>query len=444
MFPSLPTFFRKYDLNADVRTLLLLRKSVERGLVHTLGDLYLVLKGLVTNDPKDYGPFTTAFYEYFLDVEIKKGERLENAIARSEAFKEWRKDYLEDGEIPNSEKIQELVDKFLDEVHLTTYDIQKVLSGAEILKNDDPNRVDDGGQAPGSGDGRVDKMADYSDISLEELRKRMEQVAAQQNENHEGGDHWIGQGGMSPFGQNGAANGGIRVGGGGGGKMARAVVGNPNFYPVDTKATLSDDNIDIALASLKGIEDETTEMLLDIPQTIVEGVKMGGLFLPHIKEKTDQKVQVILMIDNGGYSMTPYIKAVQKLFSKMKLRFAHDLKVYYYHNTIYGGAWTDVRRTQFVSIDKIASLDKNYSFFVIGDADMAPYELSESSKRDWGKLKKHFARMVWLNPLALRIWAMSETVNSLKRMIPMYPLTPEGIEKSVELMNKKRKYYKVR
>ena len=86
--------------------------------------------------------------------------------------------------------------------------------------------------------------------------------------------------------------------------------------------------------------------------------------MPYEKENITQKVQVILLIDNGGWSMSPYIRSVTKLFGKMKRRFAHDLKTYYYHNTIYGGAYSDVGRSKFESIDKITRLDKNYSVFV--------------------------------------------------------------------------------
>ena len=91
MFESLPEHFRQYKLKADVRTLMLVRKSMEKGLVNTLGDLYLVLKGLLTNDPKDYGPFTTAFYQYFLNIDIKNGEQLDGAILRTETFKGLKK-----------------------------------------------------------------------------------------------------------------------------------------------------------------------------------------------------------------------------------------------------------------------------------------------------------------------------------------------------------------
>jgi hypothetical protein len=266
---------------------------MDKNLVKTLGDMYLVLRSFIANSPKDFGPFATAFYEYFLDIDIKKGETLNSAILRSETFKEWREGYEETIDFDKNEDISKLIDQFLDEVHLTTFDIEKMVSGEDILNNDDPDRLDTATQDDEDAT-RTNKMGDYSDISLEELRKRMERVAAQQKRKHRGGNHWIGQGGYSPYGNGGAAKGGIRVGGAGGGKMARAIIGDPNFYPADAKALLSDNNIDAALATLKGIEDETSEMLLDIPNTISEGVKMGGLFLPIQKEKTQQKIQVDL------------------------------------------------------------------------------------------------------------------------------------------------------
>jgi len=375
-----------------------------------------------------------AFYDYFLDIDIKQGEKLENAIARSETFKEWKSKYL--GEYDH-DLVPEMVEKFLDEVHMTSFDIQQVLDGADILNEDDPNRMDDNGPDDGSLEQDVTKMADYSNVSMEELKKRMEKVLEQQRRKHKGGSHWIGEEGMSPYGQKGAAKGGIRTGSQGGGKRARAVIGDRRFYPVDKKAKLSDDNIDVALTLLKGIEEESHEMKLNIPTTITEGVKMGGLFLPIIEEHKERKIEVVLLIDNGGYSMTPYIQAVTKLFSKMKRRFTHDLQTYYFHNTIYGGVWSDERRTKHVKMEKVLKLAKKKCVFVIGDADMGPYEVSEASIRDWSNLKDHFKKMVWLNPTIVRLWGMSDTIPMFRKLFPMFPLTPEGVEKAVMEMNKK-------
>jgi uncharacterized protein with von Willebrand factor type A (vWA) domain len=443
MFSSLPQYLREQKLLGDVRTLLLLKKSMERGLINTLGDLYLVLKGLVTTAPKEIGPFTVAFYQYFLDIHIQPGESLDMAVSRSEAFQKW-KNKLELGEeVEEETDVKALVEQFLNEVHLTTYDIRKILSGSDILQNDDPNRPDTEGPDDEPAE-RLDRMADYSNLSLEELLERMRKVMEQQRRKHSGGDHWVGTGGISPYGHSGAAQGGIRVGGQGGGKMARKVMADPHFFPVDTKVTLSDNNIDVALSYLKGIEEESVEQYLDVPETISEGVKEGGLFLPQIREKVDQKVQVLLLIDNGGWSMSPYIASVTKLFSKMKRRFAHDLKTYYYHNTLYGGAYSNPARiyTSFESMDKICSLNNNYAVFIIGDADMAPYELTPESLANWQQLVERFPRVVWLNPMSLRYWAGSYTVNILRQVFEMYPLSPWGIEKGVGFMNKKKKFSK--
>ncbi|MEM6628045.1 MAG: hypothetical protein AAF694_00155 [Bacteroidota bacterium] len=439
MFPSLPAYFRAHKLQADVRTLLLLRKALERGLVHTLGDLYVVLKGIITHDPRDLGPFTVAFYAYFLEVEIKPGESLDQAILRSQAFKEWR-DLQSIEDLPQKEPdVRELIDQFLDEVHLTTFDIKKMLSGQEILNKDDPNQADsDGEEQEGRPPSHIDQAADYRDISLEELMERMKQVMEQQKRNHMGGSHWIGSHGISPYGNSGAAAGGIRVGGKGGGRMARAVVGDKNFYPVDKQKGLKDDNMDAALAALKGIEEDSAEIVLDIPTTIKEGLKNAGIFLPYEKENILQKLQVVLLIDNGGYSMSPYVREVRKLFSKMKTRFAHDMKTYYFHNTIYGGVYEDSMRTKYIPLDKLLNLNPDYSFFVVGDAAMAPYELDYSSQEDWRKLADKFKRIAWLNPVPIREWSFTPTTLWLKQIISMYTLTPYGVEKAVQYMNERK------
>ncbi len=438
MFESLPHTFREYGVPADVRTLLLLRKSIDRGLVNLIGDIYVVLKGICVKDPKLLGPFTQAFYKYFYEINVNKGEKLNSAIARSKAFEDWKESYLEDHPDAEDLDVSELIDQFLNEIHVTSYDINEILSGEDILADDDPDMKDEDGDGEVPEDMKVDKAADYRKVDLEELKRRMQKVMEQQKGKHFGGKHWIGQGGVSPYGNGGAAMGGIRVGGTGGGKMARSVVDDGKFYPVDLNQRLNDNNVDAALSYLKGIREETAQKELNIKKTIKEGLKQGGLFLPIERDIIDRKLQVILLIDNGGYSMDPYIRSVTSLFKKMKTRFAHDLETYYFHNTIYDRVYEDVRRAKRVSIEKILSKDPNYRVFVIGDAAMAPYELSRLSYHNWQLLKDKFDRMVWLNPMHRSEWDYTQTTVLLKDIIPMYTLTPKGIEKAVRDMNKKR------
>jgi hypothetical protein len=437
MFSTLPERFRTHGLSADIRTLLLLQKAIHKNLVRTLGDLYTVLKGVIVKGPQQIGPFTKAFYDYFLGIEIKPNESLNDAILRSEVFKNWR-DNLEINENVETPDVEELVTKFLDEIHLTSYDIKKVLDGKEIFDKDNPDLEDNQSDNPADAAKRqLDNMADYSDLSLEELLERMKKVAEQQKTKHSGGSHWIGTGGISPYGHGGAAKNGVRVGGTGGGKMARAVLNDKNYFPVDLDKLVNDDNIDAALASLKGIVEESAQDKLDVQLTIKEGLKRGGLFIPEIKNVQQEKLQVILLIDNGGYSMSPYVKTIQQLFRKMKTRFAHDLETYYFHNTIYENVYSDVHRVQPVKIEKLLSKDPNYRIFIMGDAAMAPYELTQSTLDVYKKLIKKFKKIAWLNPEPLHYWQSTLTINVLKELVPMYPMTPRGIEDAVREMNKR-------
>ena len=437
MLSSLPEKFRSHGLKADVRTLLLFRKAMQKGLIKTLGDVYNVLKGIIVKEPADIGPFTKAYYEYFLHVPIRPGQTLEDAILRSETFAKWKTRFLDEADRDITD--EELVNTFLDQVHLTSYDIKEVISGKEIWDKDNPDQADSDSLDDDSEPAErvLDKMADYSDLSLEELLERMEKVRDQQRSRHQGGSHWIGTGGISPYGHGGAAMNGIRVGGQGGGKMARKVMGDKNYFPIDRDALLNDNNVDAALASIKGVIEESAIEKLDIPQTIKSGLKRGGLFIPELSSEKSEELKVIVLIDNGGYSMAPYVRSVQNLFRKMKTRFAHDLEVYYFHNTIYDRVYTDERRSKSIPVERLLMHDKSYRVFFIGDSAMAPYELSSLSIHNIKAIGHKFKKSVWLNPEPLKYWPHTYTIQVMKQLIPMFPLTPAGIERAVRAMNAK-------
>lgn len=440
MFTTLPERFKQFHLHVDVRTLLLLQKSIDRSLVRTIGDLYNVLRTFVVKSPELMGPYTRAFYDYFLSIDIRPGEALHDAVLRSETFQQWKEQHQ--GRLNEEDLTREdMASLFLDEVHMTHYDIQKIIDGRALWEQDRGDMAEDDNDAEAGDQEKrpLDRMADYSDLSLEELMQRMKEVLEQQNSKHSGGSHWVGTGGISPYGHGGAAKDGLRVGGSGGGKMARKVMGDANFFPVDLDAILNDNNIDAALASLKGIMEESAQEKLDVKQTIDKGLERGGLFLPEIKNETDEKLQVLLFIDNGGYSMHPYIKAVQTLFRKMKTRFAHDLETYYFHNTIYGQVFSDPQRRKRVPIERILSKNPHYHVFFVGDAAMAPYELSNQSLNTYVEMTRHFKKCAWLNPEPLKFWDHTLTIQIIKEIIPMESLTPAGIERAVLRMNKQRK-----
>jgi uncharacterized protein with von Willebrand factor type A (vWA) domain len=55
------------------------------------------------------------------------------------------------------------------------------------------------------------------------------------------------------------------------------------------------------------------------------------------------RLKVILAIDNGGWSMDPYVSVVQTLFDYARAQFK-EVKTYFFHNTIYDTIWQDAAR----------------------------------------------------------------------------------------------------
>jgi len=47
-----------------------------------------------------------------------------------------------------------------------------------------------------------------------------------------------------------------------------------------------------------------------------------------------------------------------------------------------------------------------------------------------------FPRLVWLNPVREGAWGRTETLDDIRTVIRMFPLTPRGIEKSVAYLNR--------
>jgi uncharacterized protein with von Willebrand factor type A (vWA) domain len=205
----------------------------------------------------------------------------------------------------------------------------------------------------------------------------------------------------------------------------------------------------VTLAALKNIADSSVDFVLDIHTTIEEGVKKGAIFVPYMTPVSEDKLQVILFIDNGGYSMRPYAKTVSSIFLKMKRRFTHDLKIYFFHNSIYERVYTDEPRREPVPVAKILKMNPDHKVFIVGDADMAPHEMvarygsieprEECEIQSIEILKRiadRFPKTVWLNPIPQKSWLVT-TAEYVIRVMKMFPLTPHGIAESIEHMNRK-------
>ena len=284
------------------------------------------------------------------------------------------------------------------------------------------------------------------DKLLEEFKKRLEE----QKDRHEGGNKWVGTNGTSPFGHGGQNPEGIRVGGEGGQKSAVKVWEQRQYSNLDDSIIIGTREMKMALRRLRKFARHGNELELDMDGTIKSTAKNAGYLDIRMVPERSNAVKVIVLFDVGG-SMDPYIKLCEELFSAIKTEFKH-LEYFYFHNSIYESVWKDNRRRsqeRFLVQDIINKYSSDYKIIVVGDATMAPYEITNSggSIEHWNeepsvawinRLTEHFNNMAWLNPVPDDHWDYSSSVCILRDLFEdrMYPLTLKGLENAMGELTK--------
>ena len=284
------------------------------------------------------------------------------------------------------------------------------------------------------------------DKLLEEFKKRLEE----QEKAHHGGNKWIGTAGTSPFGNAGQHPNGMRVGGKSNKGMAAKVWEERQFQNLDDSLQLGTRNIKIALRKLRKMTRTSDRWEFNLDGTIKSTAKNAGyLEIEYLREKLND-INLIVFFDVGG-SMDPFVKVCEELFSAAKSEFK-NLEYYYFHNCIYESVWKDnLRRSQerFLVQDMINKYSSDYKVIVVGDATMAPYEITnpggsiehwnEEAGHVWIKrLSDHFDNIAWLNPVPDDHWDYTSSVCILRDLFDnrMYPLTLKGLEEGMAELSK--------
>lgn len=286
------------------------------------------------------------------------------------------------------------------------------------------------------------------DMKPEELMKKFWETLRKQTKEHHGGKKWVGTKGNSPFGHSGNAEGGVRVGGGPGSGSALKVIGDRRYisYSLDNK--LRNDNLRQALESMKHLKHVGAHSELDLDETIRRTTKNGGEIDLFFRRELRDRMKLVLMIDNGGYSMTPYVELTRLLFKKMHDRF-EDIDTYYFHNAIYEKIWVDQRRIRSFDTEKLLQRKKDTRFVIVGDATMAPEELlsaygsisgfdmndARPSLHWMNLIAERFKHTVWLNPIPRERWGGNYgavTLKKIREVFHMEDLTLGGVKGMVE------------
>ena len=223
-----------------------------------------------------------------------------------------------------------------------------------------------------------------------------------------------------------------------------------DYKAYDDNVELGTRGMKISLRRLRKLARHGAEDEFDINNTIDKTAKNGGMLDIIMRPERRNTVKVLLILDNGG-SMDAHVKVCEELFSAARSEFKH-LETYYFHNFIYDGLWKQNNRRMSERIDTFDILHKythDYKVIFVGDATMAPYEITHSggSVEHWNeeagaiwmqRVLDTFAKVIWINPTPQDTWEYSTSVALTQKLVEdqMYPLTISGIEQGMNSLTK--------
>jgi uncharacterized protein with von Willebrand factor type A (vWA) domain len=388
----IPFFYdlRENGINVSPTAFLRLQKALGLGLVTSWDDFYSVARAILIKSERDFDAYDKVFVDFITGVEKHShaGIAIDDAVRA--LLNEWLKD---PGELARA----------------------LGLSREKLLR-----------------------------MSGEELERYFLDRLNDQKESSHGGSKWIGSGGTSPVGHSGFHPGGMRIGGVSRSHSAIKVALERRYRDYSQTAPLSRSQIGEALKRLRRMAPAGPRDVVNVKKTIDRTLENAGEIEIIFDRRLTDKLKVLLLIDNGGWSMEPYVETVQVLFHYAQAQF-RELSIGYFHNTLGEQVWLDPqRRSRPLSFEALLRFDPETRLIFVGDASMAPEELTavngpidielRNRKPSIDRLKQlaaAFRHTVWLNPLSASLWDHSDTVPLVRQFFPMFPFSLAGLEKAV-------------
>jgi uncharacterized protein with von Willebrand factor type A (vWA) domain len=391
MFSSFFYTLKKVGIPVSPTSFLRLQKALNMGIINSLDDFYTAARTILIKSERYFDLYDQVFAHHFEGAELEEpDERILNEIARA-MLEEW---------LNNPKEL------------------------AEVLGVDE---------------------SELSKMTPEELIKYFYDRLREQTEAHHGGSKWIGTGGTSPVGHSGYHPGGMRVGGVSRNRSAVKVAMDRRYRDYSQEGPLTQSQIGEALKRLRNMVPVGPKDQVNIDETIYQTMKNAGEIEIVYDRSLKDRLKVILAIDNGGWSMEPYVDILQTLFYYARAQFK-DLKTFFFHNTIYDNLWEDPPRMRRpFPVDELVRLDPETRFIIVGDASMAPYELMAADgsihleertvKPSYRRLQfiaETFPHSVWLNPKMADEWPYTRTISMIREIFPMFELTLDGLDGAVK------------
>ena len=391
-------FYTLKDVGIPVTptSFLTLHRALKIGLINSLEEFYTSSRSILVKSERYFDLFDQVFAYQFEGVALPDYEELEFADMARAMLEEWLKD-------PK---------KMADELGMDE--------------------------------------SELANLTPEELLEYFKERLKDQTERHDGGNKWIGTGGTSPVGHSGYHPEGMRVGGVSRNKSALKVALERRYKDYSLQGPLTQSMIGEALKRLRNMIPSGPRDMINIDETIYQTTKNGGEIDIIFDRDLRDRLKVIIAIDNGGWSMDPYIPVVQTLFDYTRSQFK-DLKTYFFHNTVYDTIWEDPgRRTKPQKVVEMSRFDPETRLIMIGDASVAPYELMSRDGSIYVNersgvpsiermefLAKTFPHCVWLNPVSSRQWQYTQTISVIARVMPMFEFSIDGLDMAVRKLMEK-------
>ena len=387
-------YYLKDRLPVSITEYMTLIEALDKGLIHNMVEFYYISRSLLCKNEHHFDIYDIAFANYFKNASLKFPDEIKQQIW------DWLDKEIDPQELPDN------FQQYLNEI-----------------------------------------------FDLEELQKQFEELMKRQDEDHDGGDHWIGTQGESRFGNAGQNPMGMRLGGSSGMRMAIQIAQKRIFADYRKDIVLDTRQIKVALKRLRKLEEIGKQNELNIDKTIDLTAKNGGDIDLVFEKKRKNNVKLILLMDVGG-TMTPYAHLVNLLFSAASnMSHYKDFCYFYFHNCLYESIYNNAQRNPEESIEFnefLKKYDSSYKVVVVGDAAMASWELTERYGSIYyyhrnempgvyyiRELANHFKNnVVWLNPEIIRLEWVPWTRKIISSIIPMFHLTIEGIEEAMDFLRK--------
>ncbi len=397
MFTEFFFLLKQVGIPVSPTSFLRLQKALSMGLITSIDDFYTGARSILVKSERYFDIYDQAFAHHFRGAELKDPGEIELTEAARAMLEEWMKD---------PEGMAELLGADEDSL--------KRLSPEELLQ-----------------------------YFLDRLKE--------QTEEHHGGSKWIGTRGTSPVGHSGYHPGGMRVGGISRNKSAVKVAMDRRYRDYSQEGPLTQAQIGEALKRLRNMLPGGPLDMVNVDETIYQTMKNAGEIEIVFERSLKDRLKVILAIDNGGWSMDPYVEVVQTLFNYARAQFK-ELKTFFFHNTIYDYLWDDPSRFKKpIRVDELTRLDPDTRFIIVGDASMAPHELAmtggsihveeKSGMPSYKRLQfiaDTFPHSIWLNPKMAYEWPYTRTISIIRDIFPMFELTIDGLDSAVTHMMRKR------